>query len=343
MSTGLIIGKFMPFHMGHKFLIDFALAYQGITKLYVGCYTMPKEPIPGINRAQAIQNTYGQLVKVIHHDIVMPQEPADDPDFWNKWVNLIRQDVKETDLVIFASENYGQPLAEALGGRFVPVSVPRNVVGTSGTALRIQLDIMDRYVTNRDSAWQLIAPEMRKYLTNTVTIFGSESTGKTTMTKILAQQTGGQFVPEYARSYLETVGTELTDQKLIDIANGQEAQDCAVLCHPNHKWIFRDTDLLTTVGYTKMYGKSFDPIDIEDLFLRAAELTSDLYVVLDTDIPFEADPLRYGGDHRDSDTQYWIDLLEQFGAPYVVVSGKGGISETYIRVIRALREHFSAD
>ena len=36
-------------------------------------------------------------------------------------------------------------------------------------------------------------------------------------------------------------------------------------------------------------------------------------------IPFEADPLRYGGTVRESKTQFWVDLLEEFGCKYHVV------------------------
>lgn len=36
-------------------------------------------------------------------------------------------------------------------------------------------------------------------------------------------------------------------------------------------------------------------------------------------IPFEADPLRYGGDKRESGMQHWIDILEEFDLPYYVV------------------------
>ena len=37
-------------------------------------------------------------------------------------------------------------------------------------------------------------------------------------------------------------------------------------------------------------------------------------------IPFEQDPLRYGGDVRESKTQFWVDLLEEFGCNYYVVT-----------------------
>jgi HTH-type transcriptional regulator, transcriptional repressor of NAD biosynthesis genes len=49
MTSGLIIGKFMPLHSGHQFLIDFARAQ--VTRLDVVVFTKTAEPIPGRLRA----------------------------------------------------------------------------------------------------------------------------------------------------------------------------------------------------------------------------------------------------------------------------------------------------
>ncbi|HNV70453.1 MAG TPA: adenylyltransferase/cytidyltransferase family protein, partial [Candidatus Ozemobacteraceae bacterium] len=44
-ETGLIIGKFLPPHRGHQFLIDFARRH--CRKLTVLVCTLQREPIPG--------------------------------------------------------------------------------------------------------------------------------------------------------------------------------------------------------------------------------------------------------------------------------------------------------
>jgi nicotinamide riboside kinase len=46
---------------------------------------------------------------------------------------------------------------------------------------------------------------------------------------------------------------------------------------------------------------------------------SDLYFVMNDEIPFEEDKLRYGGNKRETDKQFWIDLLEEYGCNYYVV------------------------
>ncbi|MEI2699203.1 MAG: hypothetical protein V9E94_13020 [Microthrixaceae bacterium] len=53
---------------------------------------------------------------------------------------------------------------------------------------------------------------------------------------------------------------------------------------------------------------------------------SDLYILCPSDIPFEPDPLRYGGDQRESTDQYWIDLLDRFGLRYATLTSRDPVS-----------------
>jgi hypothetical protein len=55
-------------------------------------------------------------------------------------------------------------------------------------------------------------------------------------------------------------------------------------------------------------------------------------------IPFEADPLRYGGDKRESGMQYWIDLLEEFKLPYYVVKATDRNLQ-FLEVVKFLHEY----
>jgi nicotinamide riboside kinase len=41
--------------------------------------------------------------------------------------------------------------------------------------------------------------------------------------------------------------------------------------------------------------------------------------VTKSNIPFEKDPLRYGGDKREGSDEYWIDVCEKYELPYVVL------------------------
>ncbi|WP_372899661.1 adenylyltransferase/cytidyltransferase family protein, partial [Stieleria sp.] len=48
MTTGMVLGKFLPPHLGHAYLVDFARHYVDDLTVVVG--TLAAEPIPGARR-----------------------------------------------------------------------------------------------------------------------------------------------------------------------------------------------------------------------------------------------------------------------------------------------------
>lgn len=300
--------------IGHKYLIDFAknLLEDATDKVHVIVGTMDCEPVPGPERWFAIHNTYKNNHRVVVHNLHrdVPQEPSEHPDFWNVWKDIVNEFVKvKSDDYFVASELYGMDMANVLGCKFMPCNRYRETVPVKGTPVRQDLI----------SHFDYVLPEFQKYLRKTVTIFGAESCGKTTMTRFLSKSVNGHFIPEWAREYLETVGPEITDEKMRAIIHGQHAlQKTAQTDLFNNPFIFQDTDLFSTVGYYRLWGGGTD--EDNDLVEHFAKKTkSDLYIVMNDQIPFEEDPLRYGGNVRESKTQFWIDLLEEFKCNYYVV------------------------
>lgn len=47
---------------------------------------------------------------------------------------------------------------------------------------------------------------------------------------------------------------------------------------------------------------------------------SDLYLLTRSDIPFAPDPLRYGGDGRETTDAFWVRLAERHGLPHHVLT-----------------------
>lgn len=87
----------------------------------------------------------------------------------------------------------------------------------------------------------------------------------------------------------------------------------------NHSaFIFQDTDLFSTLGYYRLYGGGTVE-DINDCETAACETQSSLYIVMNSNIRFTPDPLRYGVTKRESDDQFWIDILEEYDLKYHVV------------------------
>lgn len=298
--------------VGHLHLIDFAAALAGMGTAHIIVGSMDSEPVHGVTRYMALytyaNNTHNNVVAHhLHRDV--PQNPWEHEDFWNVWAGIVREfvDVKPNDYFV-ASELYGLDMANALGCTFMPCDIARQTLPVKGT------DVRDDLFKN----FNLIAPTFQHNIRKTVTIFGAESCGKTTMTKTLSRHLDGWFVPEWAREYLETVGPELTQEKMRAIVAGQSALQRSVQTLHGKPFIFQDTDLFSTLGYYRLWNNGTEK-DIYSVTSKALWNKSDMYIVMNDKISFEADPLRYGGDKRESTTQYWIDLLEEFNLPFYEV------------------------
>jgi nicotinamide riboside kinase len=107
-----------------------------------------------------------------------------------------------------------------------------------------------------------------------------------------------------------------------DIWHGQYAVELNAYQHATDKrFIIRDTDLFSTIGYWEQPHWESELGEVPDgLISQARTNKADLYIITSSNIPFEADPLRYGGDHRESPDEYWISVAEKYGLNYVVLT-----------------------
>lgn len=309
----------LPVTTGHIDLVRFArslLASVEGNHVVVLLNSRACEPIHGKVRKRALNDVFGTdwHTTILHSDADMPQNPSEHPDFWNIWKQHIEQITGDADLlirpgdIVVASEEYGIKLAEVLECAFIPYDIKREMNNVSGTACR--QDMLANFKS--------LAPALQYKYAKRITIFGAESCGKTTMAKRLAADIdgGGYFVPEWARGYLEAVGAEITEEKMLTIVRAQRALQVAMTYKRDKPFLIQDTDLLSTIGYYQICG--FDVPD--ELQYNFEESPSDLYIVMNSQIPFEYDPLRYGGDKRESTDQFWIDLLEKNDCTYYVVT-----------------------
>lgn len=349
-KNGLVLMTAMPPTHGHLALIDFAVNYvgsygdhRGDGTVFVVVSTRECEPLEGFGRFAALMHATSKMgnVVVLHSKGDVPQNPSEHPDFWNFWKDHINGLLKglydpfKPDDLLFASEMYGEPLAEVMDMQFIPYDVQRNIVDTKASRVR---DSMLRY-------WPDIIPEYQARIRQTVTIFGAESCGKTTMTKLLGETeySPGHMlcttVPEWARLYLETVGPTVDEKAMDRIMRGQFAVQISARNRAITPFIVQDTDLLSTIGYYRIMGIPV-PDDILELF-DYTYTNSGLYIMMNSNIPFEADPLRYGGDKRESTDQFWIDLLEEFQCKYYVVTNTN-VDLQYVEIREQMENHFNA-
>ena len=78
----MVLGKFLPPHLGHVYLIEFAREYVDDLSVVVG--TLRAEPIPGELRFLWMRELFPD-VRVVHLTDENPQHPEEHPEFWRIW------------------------------------------------------------------------------------------------------------------------------------------------------------------------------------------------------------------------------------------------------------------
>jgi NadR type nicotinamide-nucleotide adenylyltransferase len=116
-----------------------------------------------------------------------------------------------------------------------------------------------------------------------VVLIGSESTGKTTLARSLAEELGVPWVPEYAREYLDTKGPPLSSEDVEPIARGQRAREDE--SRSTGGLLILDTDLVSTMVYARYYYGACP----EWIARAARERRAALYLLLHPDVPWVAD------------------------------------------------------
>ncbi len=134
MTTGLIVGRFNPPHLGHSYMIDWAASR--VEQLVVFVNTRDGELVPGSRRAQWLADLHPDVVVVeVRHDL---DTDFDDDELWAKWMALFRSRwPHETgpDLV-FSSDPYVDGIARRCGAEPVVVDADRETVPISATMIR---------------------------------------------------------------------------------------------------------------------------------------------------------------------------------------------------------------
>lgn len=317
MNNAYVLLTAMPPTKGHLHLIQFArnVAFDWV---HVMLNTQPGEPYPE-ERADALKaaiawSPHLWRTKLHHVHETIQQNPSgpDDTAFWDMWRdNLQAQGCGEGDFIV-ASEMYGAKLAEITGATFVPYDIDRSIYNLHATQVR----------ENPRGYFYSILPAFQPVIRKRITFFGAESVGKTTTSRYVAGLANGHWLPEWARPYMERFAPEVDRPTMEAIWQGQRALQKQGLEMVDKPFIFQDTDLFSTVGYWRLYEEELGSVP-QGLINNALTDKSDLYIILTSDIPFEADPLRFGGDVRESTDQFWIQLCEEFGLNYQVVPETG--------------------
>jgi len=124
---GVVLGKFMPPHHGHRLVIQTALAQSERVHLVV-CQ-QSDDPTPAVLRADWLRTLYPEAVVTIL-DVTFSVTDAE------AWAQGTMNAVGEKPSAVFTSEEYGHRLAELLGIIHVLVDQDRIAVPISASQIR---------------------------------------------------------------------------------------------------------------------------------------------------------------------------------------------------------------
>ena len=307
MKKGLIIGKFYPLHIGHLDLIKFGQSHCDVSTILI-CVS-DKETISGDIRESWISQSFtkGSQFKLIvlnYNETDLPNTSVSSKEVSKTWARYIRENFEPFDL-IFSSEEYGYFLAEELNCKHIEFDINRNKNNISASQIK----------HNIFKNWDFIAPSARPFFVKKICLYGTESTGKSTLTKSLAKYYETISVPEMAREIIETT-EEVEEEHLYQIAE-LHARKINESIKTANKLLFVDTD----VNITHSYGKFLFNIelDIADWIEKANKF--DLYLFLDKDAQHIQDGTRLNKTQRDSLNDSHKKELENRNIPYELISG----------------------
>lgn len=133
-STGLIVGRFNPPHLGHSYMISWAA--ERVDHLVVFVNTRDGELVPGSLRAGWLADLHPDVVVVeIRHDL---DTNFDDEELWARWMALFRSKWPHESGpdVVFSSDEYVSGIAARFGAEPVVVDAERATVPISATMIR---------------------------------------------------------------------------------------------------------------------------------------------------------------------------------------------------------------
>jgi len=167
-----------------------------------------------------------------------------------------------------------------------------------------------------------------------IVLFGPESTGKTTLSELLARHYNTVWVKEFARNYLQEKWNNerktCEHKDLIPIAIGQMQLENK-LARKADKVLICDTDLLETKVYSEeYYGGFVDP----ELDRAALENQYDLYLLTYIDTPWEADDLRDRPEQRQEMFDAFEKALKKYNRNYITL--KGDVKNRMDKAVKAI-------
>lgn len=321
MTVGFIGGKFLPLHLGHVYTIVHASSM--VDELFV---VLSHSELRDRELCQNSKITYipahirlrwlSQLTKDMHHVKVISIEDQQDNDNydWAEGAHLIKRKIGKPIDFVFSSEiQYTDIFKELYPNATHKLIDPlRSQVNISATTIRTE---------GVFKHWEFIPEFVRPYFIKKIVVVGTESCGKSTLTRNLAKIYNTTYVAEYGRTLCEELGGcdgIMVKEDYQRIAYGQKMEEFKAIEKAN-KIVFIDTEAIVTQFYSNLYNDEHQTVLDEIAKLQ----DYDLWLFLEPDVKWVNDGLRVHGEEssRDRNNLHLKTLLNNRRIDYKVLSG----------------------
>lgn len=148
-----------------------------------------------------------------------------------------------------------------------------------------------------------------------IVVIGPECTGKTDLSKFLAEHFKTVWVEEYARPYINKLIRPYEQTDLTKIAHGQARMEDEWVREANRVLICDTNALVVKIWSEHKFGECDKEI------LTLTERHYDLYLLTYIDVPWEDDPQREHPDKREHFWKIYKTAVEKSGVPFVEIGG----------------------
>lgn len=301
-----VFGKFYPFHLGHKALIDFALQNNDFVEVMV-C-TEQKERLSGELRKSWIKESFpnNDRLKVIvfnykDEDYANTSEASwEVSKQWSEVFKIYFSDFKR----VVTSEPYGEMIAELMNIQHQLFDINRLEHHISASEIR----------SNIYKHWEFLPRAVQKYFSLKIVLLGTESTGKTTLTEKLAKHYNCNFVLEAGRDIVDD-SKDFKFNNLIEIYH--EHYNRVKSSSLNNYLNIIDTDFHITESYSKFIFNR--ELNIPDKI--KSEQKADLYLYLSADAPYFQDGTRLEEHDRNRLDIHHRKHLQKSNVDFIEISG----------------------
>jgi len=306
-KIGLTLGKYAPFHLGHKLVIDTALSEMD--KVIVLVYEDDITPIPVPVRANWIRALYPSVEVIECYNCL--QVVGYTLEIMQAHEKYILNTVGNRRITHFySSEDYGVHVSKALNATDRRVDQSRATFRISATEIR-----SDPYKHRA-----FIPSNVYRDLIIKVVFLGAMSTGKSTITEALAKRHNTTFASEYGRDYWDEhqINRRLSFQAFNEIAVGHIKREEAAFLSAN-QYCFIDTNAITTYMFALDYHGTAPKL-LTHLAIENAS-RYDLFFLCEDDIPYDDTWDRSGDQKRHIFHKRIVADLEIRRIPYISLKG----------------------